>query len=343
VSRGDLPVPRDSGVSTEHVRSLPKVELHVHLEGAISARRIAALATSAGEPDEVQLSSITELDELLSTLDWVCGLVRDHHAAMAVAHDFSVAASRQGTVYAEVIVNPTHWAGLHFSQLLPALAAGFDAAAAEGYADCRLLPSILREQSEDEAIDLVNWMGSADLPRLAGLSIDGNEAAAGRTAPRFASAFSKAADLGFGRTVHAGESSGPRGVADALDVLGATRIDHGVRSAEDPRLLERLARERVMLNVCLTSNATLLYESLDDHPIREILAAGVPVTFNTDDPELLDTTLCDEYELAAHWCQLNAQDLVATVHDGIGAAFCYESDKAELGRRLDEWATTIDA
>ena len=322
--------------------SLPKVELHVHLEGAISPHRVGMLADAVGENGQTRLSTITDLDELLKTLDWVCGLVRDHESAMAVAHDFAVAASRQGTVYAEVIVNPTHWSGMHFSDLLPALAEGFDLAADEGYADCRLLPSILREQSESEAIELVEWMGEADLHRIAGLSVDGNEESAGRTAPRFASAFSRASDLGFGLTAHAGETSGPEGVVDALDVLGVSRVDHGVRSAEDPDLARRLADEQIALNVCLTSNARLLYGGMERHPIRDLLAVGVPVTFNTDDPEILETSLSAEYALAVRWCNLTANDLVATLRTAIAASFCDEQDKASLMWSLDEWAGTVD-
>jgi adenosine deaminase len=240
--------------------------------------------------------------------------VRTPESAAAVAHGFAVAASREGTVYVEVIVNPTHWSGMHFSDLIPALSSGFDRAAGEGFADCRLPPSLRRDQSESEALELVERMGDAGPSRVVGLSIDGNEKCAGRTASRFESAFSRASDLGFGLTAHAGESSGPGGVVDALDVLGVSRVDHGVRSAEDPALVRRLADERITLNVCLTSNVRRLYSSMTQHPIRDLLAAEVPITFNTDDPEILSTSLRAEYDLAARWCQLTAGDLEASVH-----------------------------
>src|SRR4029450_12248227 len=105
---------------------------------------------------------------------------------------FASRASADGTRYAEVIVNPTHWRSWSAGDLVAALAAGFDRAEADGLADCRLLPSILREQSEDEALALVRWMADERPGRVVGLSVDGNEARAGRTGPRFAPGFALA-------------------------------------------------------------------------------------------------------------------------------------------------------
>ncbi|WP_407926628.1 adenosine deaminase family protein, partial [Caenimonas soli] len=114
------------------------------------------------------------------------------------------------------------------------------------------------------------------------LSIDGNEAAAGRTGPRFAEAFRRAGGAGLRRTVHAGESSGPEGVRDAIELLGADRIDHGVRAIEDPGLVELLVDRQIPLGICPTSNLTLgVYPSIEDHPIDRLRRAGVAVSINT--------------------------------------------------------------
>ena len=121
------------------------------------------------------------------------------------------------------------------------------AAAERGGADCRFTLSLSRTQTGEEAMALVETMRACRTPRLAGLSIDGNEALAGRTGERFRPAFLAAKAAGFGCTVHAGESSGPEGVRDALDLLEADRLDHGVRAAEDPALVGRLVREQVQI------------------------------------------------------------------------------------------------
>ena len=326
-------------LSAEQIRAVPKIELHIHLEGTFRPERVAELAAIAGEEPPRPVDQLFEVDNLadfLDTLDWVCGLVRDEPTAEQVAHDFAVYAYDQGIVYAEVIVNPTHWSGLSTDELFAACARGFDRAQADGLGDFRLLPSILRQQSEHEATQLVEWIEGAGLARIVGLSIDGNEAAAGRTGGRFAPAYAHAARIGLGRTAHAGESSGAEGVRDAIERLGVSRIDHGVRCAEDPKVLGMVMDGNITLNVCLTSNCTLLYSGLDAHPIKELAAAGVRFTINTDDPETLGISLCSELMLAADHLDWDLADLVEAQHRAIDAAFCSDSDKQALRALVDQ-------
>jgi adenosine deaminase len=322
------------------LRELPKVELHLHLEGTFDAARIVQLAAATGEPlprPVGELFAFDGLDGFLAFLDWTCGLVRDPEIAEQVAYDCAARAARERTRYAEVIVNPTHWRAWHVSDLVNALAAGFDRAAADGLTECRVLLSLRREQSADEAIALVRWMAEERPRRVVGLSIDGNEARAGRTGSRFAPAFHLARAEGFGCVAHAGESSGPEGVRDALDLLEVDRIDHGVRAAEDPALVTRLARSGMVLDVCLTSNLTMLYASFDDHPIDRLLAAGVAVTLNTDDPAYLGIGLTDEYVLAARRLSWSLEDAAERVRTAVDAAFCEPARAAALHRELDEF------
>lgn len=329
--------------SSEHIRAVPKIELHIHLEGTFRPERVAELAAIAGEEPPRPVNRLFEVDNLadfLETLDWVCGLVRDEPTAEQVAYDFAAYARDQGIVYAEVIVNPTHWSGLSTAELFPACARGFDRAQADGLGDFRLLPSILRQQSEQEARQLVQWIESAGLARIVGLSIDGNEAAAGRTGPRFAPAYANAARIGLGLTAHAGESSGAEGVRDAIEQLGVSRIDHGVRCLEDPAVLDLVQEREITLNVCLTSNCTLLYSSLDEHPIKDLAAAGVRFTINTDDPETLGISLCSELQLAAAHLEWSLTDLVAAQHRAVDAAFCSEADKQALRTMVDQTVGT---
>ena len=319
------------------IRAMPKLELHIHLEGAISTERILALAEDANEPlprPVSQLFRTKTLDEFLANLDWVCSLVRSAESAHALAMDFARYARDEGIVYAEVIINPTHWKGLDLDTLLRAVAAGFDDAQTQGLADLRILPSILRQQSLDEALELVEWMGRSRLPRIVGLSVDGNQARAVDSSHRLAPAFKRAAELGFGRTVHAGESSGPEGVEAALDLLLAQRLDHGVRAAEDPRLVSRLAQDGITLNVCLSSNCHLLYRSVAEHPLRQLIEAGVHCTLNTDDPVVLGTTLCRELQWAATELGWGIDALVRCQRYAIDAAFCSVQDKQRLSALL---------
>ena len=325
---------------------MPKLEMHVHLEGNIPLATIAELAERAGEALPRPLETLYATDNLadfLECLDWVCGLVRDAETAKALARTFARYCAEQGIVYAELIVNPTHWSGIDAPTLLTALDAGFTEAAADGLPQVTLLPSLLRQQSAEDALALVEWLGEAALPRVVGLSIDGNEAAAGRTGERFAPAFARARELGLGCTAHAGESSGPEGVEDALDLLGVSRIDHGIRAVEKPGLPERLAREGVTLNVCVSSNVALVYGDITGHPLPELIAAGVPVTLSTDDPVILGIDLVEELARVSAHLGWGLEELMALQRNAIAASFASDDLKSALSIRLDSYRHGLTA
>jgi adenosine deaminase len=184
----------------------------------------------------------------------------------------------------------------------------------------------------------VNLLTALHHPRVVALSIDGNEAAAGRTGPRFADAFRRAGAAGLKRTVHAGESSGPEGVRDAIELLGADRIDHGVRAIEDASVVTLLAERRIPLGICPSSNLTLgLYQSLVEHPIDRLRRAGVPISINTDDPALLEITLDDEYAACAAAFDWSDEDIRGIARTSIEASFAPASVKDDLLAELASW------
>jgi adenosine deaminase len=168
--------------------------------------------------------------------------------------------------------------------------------------------------------------------------VDGNEATAGRTGPRFVDAFRRAGDAGLRRTVHAGESSGPEGVWDAVELLNADRIDHGVRAIEDATLVAMLAERQIPLGICPTSNIVLgVYPSIQEHPIERLRAAGVRVSVNTDDPALLGASLVGEYNLcrqAFGWTDDVTREVART---SIEASFADANVKENLLKALGTW------
>ena len=323
-------------MTEEFFAALPKVELHVHLESTMpgemlerfAARQGKTLPRSAGE---LYHCSAEDLSNFLAFLDSICAYVGAGAELAEAAERFSRESRKENILYAETILNPTHWPQFTVPEIIAAVTEGFDRGAAAGGTDCRFTLSLSRGQSAAEAQALVETMKKHRTPRLAGLSVDGNEALTGRTGEKFRPAFLAAKAAGFGTTVHAGESSGPGGVRDALDLLEADRLDHGVRGAEDPALLERLAAERVPLNVCLTSNLTLLYRDPADHPLRRLLDAGAAVTLNRDDPTFLDgLTLTEELRRAAEFARMTEEEVLACQETAVGAAFCGEETKAAL-------------
>ena len=348
-----------SRVDEDAIRALPKAEVHVHLEGAFALVDLLRLAkengaalpgpaatlfdvsthdeSSAVAIDGGQGAGAAGLSGFLRFLDWQCGLVRTPEQAARVAYAFAARQSSSGIRYSDVIVNPTHWGTWRGRELalLDALSAGFDEAEQDGLSRAGIAYSLLRTQSATEAEDAVAALVAARPRRVVALSIDGDEHAAGRTGERFAAAFARAEAAGLRRTVHAGESSGPEGVRDALDLLHAERIDHGVRAIEDARLVDRLVRDGVSLGVCPRSNIALgLYPSWAEHPLPALLEAGVLVTLNTDDPAPLGTSLERDWAVAAEQFGLGIDDLAGFAARSIDASFADDDLKRDLRAEL---------
>jgi adenosine deaminase len=327
----------------QRLRALPKAEVHVHLEGTFEAATLERWAREVGAPmprPRDALFQFQGLADFLEFLDWACHLAGSAERLAELARDFSRRLAADGTGYADLIVNPTHWSAWRgrLRAMLDALDAGFREAEQDGLPPVGLCISLLRTQTATEAVELVEALAAWRHPRVVALSVDGNEAAAGRTGPRFAEAFRRAGAGGLKRTVHAGESSGPEGVRDAIELLGADRIDHGVRAIEDPALVQLLAERGIPLGVCPSSNLVLkVYPSLDAHPVDALRRAGVKLSLNTDDPSLLGTTLPREYALCQRhfgWSDAVLRELAAT---SIGASFADEHIKARLTRALADW------
>ena len=145
---------------------------------------------------------------------------------------------------------------------------------------------------------------------------------------------------GLGIAVHAGESSGPEGVQEALELLGAKRIDHGVRAVEDLKLLERLLRERIPLNICYTSNVAGGLYTPGNHPLGELYSRGISVTVNTDDPQLLRVSLSQELQRVAEQYHWKIEELLKLQYYAVDAAFCTEERRSELLSRLHQFEAT---
>lgn len=326
---------------TDFLRQMPKIELHVHLESTMPGWLLERFAVRQGRvlprtPEELYHCSAEDLSDFLGFLDRICSYVGTTADLAEAAEHFSAACREENILYAEAILNPTHWPQFSLSDIISAVTEGFDRGEAAGGADCRFMLSLSRNQTAEEADALVSAMERCRTPRLAGLSIDGNEALSGRTGDRFAPAFARARELGFGLTAHAGESSGPEGVLDALECLKVDRIDHGVRAAEDPALLERLAAQRVPLNVCLSSNLALLYRDPREHPLRQLLDVGAAVTLSRDDPMFLGAlTLTEELRRAAVFARMSEAELLRCQETAVDAAFCGEETKTALRAALE--------
>lgn len=325
------------------LRSLPKAEVHLHLEGCFDADTIARWARAEGVAlprAQEDLFKFSGLADFLGFLDLACGLAATPERLAQLSYGLAQRLTDNGTGYADVIVNPTHWHAWHgrLGAMLDAIDAGLQAAEQDGLTRVGLCVSLLRTQTADESIELVELLHAMRHPRVVALSVDGNEATAGRTGPRFAEAFRRAGQHGLRRTVHAGESSGPEGVWDAVNLLGADRIDHGVRAIEDPALVRMLAERQIPLGICPTSNLVLgVYPSIEQHPLERLRQAGVRVSVNTDDPALLDASLVGEYALCRQAFGWTDEVTRAVARTSIDASFASADVKRKLLDALQRW------
>lgn len=323
--------------------ALPKAEVHLHLEGCFEASLIGQWAKLEGvalpRPRE-DLFKFSGLADFLGFLDLACGLASTQDRLVELSYGLSQRLADNGTGYADVIFNPTHWHAWHgrLGAMLEAIDAGFKQAEQDGLPSVGLCVSLLRTQTADDALELVNFLTTLRHPRVVALSVDGNEATAGRTGPRFAEAFRLAGQAGLGRTVHAGESSGPEGVWDAVELLGADRIDHGVRAIEDASLVDMLAQRQIPLGICPTSNLVLgVYPSMQEHPIEKLRQAGVRLSVNTDDPALLGASLVGEYGLCQETFGWSKEVIRSVARTSIESSFANSDIKAGLLKSLNSW------
>jgi len=322
---------------------LPKAEVHVHLEGCFDPEQLSVWAKESGialpRPKE-DLLNFKGLTDFLAFLDWSSSLVSTHERLAQLSYSYAQRLTSNGGIYADLIFNPTHWKAWHrkLDSMIDAIDSGLRAAEQDGLASVGLCVSLLRQQSASESIELVEYLVALKHPRVVALSVDGNEAVAGRTGHRFAEAFSRAGNAGLKRTVHAGESSGPQGVSDAILLLGADRIDHGVRAIEDPKVVDLLTERNIPIGVCPTSNIRLgVYESFEQHPLNQLLESGVKVTINTDDPVLLNTTLVDEYLICQNTFGWSNEVFYQVAKNSIDASFAAPEEKVKFLNTLSNW------
>jgi len=311
--------------------ALPKAEVHVHLEGCIPP------AISGAAPGGVPFD---DLAGFLSHLDRCCRRVVTDEQLESLAAGVVARAAAGGVGHVDAIVNPAHWPAWRgrLGPMLAALERGFAVAEQSHDVTVSLCVSLLRTQPAPDSEALVDWLVEHRPARVAALSIDGDEAAAGRTSARFAPLFERARRAGLRTCAHAGESSGPEGVRDALDVLAVERIDHGIRSVEDPALVVELAERGTPLDVCPTSNVRLgVVRSMADHPLEQLRRAGVAVTVNTDDPLVFGCDIAGEYLRCAETFAWTRADAARVARTSIRSCFAAPSRRRQLEDSLDRF------
>jgi adenosine deaminase len=326
------------------LRTLPKVDLHVHLEGTMRPATLVELAEKHGRepPSGLREGRYTFRDFPDFIDQWVAAIacLVDPEDFARIAREFCEDEAAQGVRYAEPSLSlPEHTAERGgWDEIMDAVLDGL----AEGRARTGVRTAVIIDVIRGYPMELSE--GGLDQAikhhdrGVVAVGIGGNE----RHGPQpYRGLFERAAAAGLRRVAHAGESGGPDSIRGALEALGAERIGHGVRIVEDPVLMEEVRDRRIPLEVCPTSNVmTGVVPTLEAHPLPALLDGGLVVTLNSDDPAMFGSPLVGEYEAARRVFGLDDRALADVALAGARASFADDGLKAELEAGIEGWLTS---
>ncbi|WP_075732450.1 adenosine deaminase [Streptomyces acidiscabies] len=329
------------------IAGLPKAELHVHHVGSASPRIVAELA--GRHPDAKVPTDPEALADYFSFTDFahfvevylsVVDVIRTPEDVRLLTYEVARELARQQVRYAELTITPfsSTRRGIDPKAFMDAIEDARKAAEKELGTVLRWCFDIPGEAGLESAEETVR-LATDDRLRPEGLvsfGLGGPEIGVPR--PQFKPYFDRAIAAGLRSVPHAGETTGPGTVWDALTYLRAERIGHGTSSAQDEKLLAHLAAERIPLEVCPTSNiATRAVASLDEHPIKEFVRAGVLVTINSDDPPMFSTDLNNEYAVAARLLDLDARGVADLAKNAVEVSFLDDAGKTRIKDEIDTY------
>lgn len=332
----------------ELLRRMPKAELHIHIEGSLEPELIFALARRNGVAlpyasveDLRSAYAFTSLQSFLDIYYAGASVLLKEQDFYDMARAYLFKAAQDNVVHAELFFDPqTHTArGVGMETVVKGLHRACVDAQAELGISAALILCFLRHLPEEDAFETLEQA----LPfrdKFIGVGLDSGEV--GNPPEKFARVFARCRALGLHRVAHAGEEGPPGYIWTALDVLKVERIDHGVQSAKDPALMQRLAQDRIPLTVCPLSNLKLcVFPDLARHNLRELLDAGLVATVNSDDPAYFGGYMNDNFTQTFAALGLNAQHAYTLAHNSFEASFVDESAKRLHLDRLNECFETF--
>ncbi|MFJ3866773.1 adenosine deaminase [Streptomyces nigra] len=340
----DADAPRDLHA---FITGLPKAELHVHHVGSASPRIVAELA--ARHPDSKVPTDPEALADYFTFTDFahfidvylsVVDLIRTPEDVRLLTYEVARDLARQQVRYAELTITPfsSTRRGIDERAFMEAIEDARKAAEAEFGTVLRWCFDIPGEAGLESAEETAR-LATDDRLRPEGLvsfGLGGPEIGVPR--PQFKPYFDRAIAAGLHSVPHAGETTGPQTIWDALTELRAERIGHGTSAAQDPKLLAHLAEHRIPLEVCPTSNiATRAVRTIEEHPLARFVEAGVLVTINSDDPPMFGTDLDNEYAVAARLLGLDERGLAELAKNAVTASFLDEPGKARIAAEIDTY------
>ena len=333
------------------IASLPKTEIHLHIEGLVSVDSIWSLIQkhkldigirSRGElKKRFQVTSLTEFIDLFINIIQAC--LRSEEDLTYLIDDTRTYLTRNNIRYAEIFFAPTKLIknGLDFDRIISILDTGADQLRGEGL-DVRYIVDVSRGFGLENAMRNLDLTLAHPTDNIIGLGLGGAEQSG--PAREYAPVFQKAKAAGLKVVAHAGEDVGPQSIWDTVDILGAQRIGHGISAIQDRKLMDHLKERGIPLEICPTSNLfTRKYTtSLQEHPIRAFFDHGMYVTVNTDDPTLFGVELNEEYTGLLEAGIFTLPELLQILKNGVFATFLSDQRKTEIWAEIESTIRASD-
>ena len=334
------------------IRSLPKTELHVHLEGAVSATTAIELARKHGLAigdfeDASKIFEFADLGEFLRAYDIICRSIVDTDDFHRVTYETLARCAASGARYVEFFFSAqAHLPnGVAYGTMLDGITAAMRDAERDLGLQSRLVPALNRELGPEVCSEFLDLVLANRRDEVIGIGLDYNEV--GHPPAQYADVYRRAKKAGLHVTAHAAENGPASHVGDSLDLLGCDRIDHGYHIVDDPALVAACRERGVFFTVCPTTTThTTTFRDLSspDHAIRRMLNSGLNVVINTDDPALFRTDLANEYSLAAGRLGCTPKQLGDIALNGVRASWLDDVTKrswiAEWGREIERLLAT---
>jgi aminodeoxyfutalosine deaminase len=308
----------------------PKIELHVHLEGTVRPETLREIAKRNDYQLPDDLESLYRFRDFAHFIEvWILttNALRTEADFRQVVVDYAEEAAAHGAVYIEGIFSPAERVarGVGWDEIFGGYCDGAQEARERHGVEVRLTPDIYRGATSEQAEQVVRHSAEYGERGIVAVGLGGLEA---EFPPEpYGPAFALARSLGLASVPHAGEAAGAPSVRGALEALGADRVRHGVRAVEDPGLVSELAGRGTVLDVCPLSNLrTGVVRSLEEHPLPQLVAAGVRCSISTDDPAMFDTDLTRDYEAAS----VLGVSPRAAYEAGLAGALCDDETRARL-------------
>lgn len=329
---------------TEFIRQLPKVELHLHIEGSLEPEMMFELALRNQialpftTPEEVKAAyEFTNLQSFLDIYYQGANVLIHEQDFYDLTWAYLLRCKADNVIHTEIFFDPqTHTErGIAFDTVINGIHRALQDAKTQLGISSRVIMCFLRHLDEQSAfVTLEQALAHKD--KIIGVGLDSSEV--GHPPEKFARVFAKALEAGFLTVAHAGEEGPVANIYNSLELLKVSRIDHGVRCADDPNLVVSLAQSRMPLTVCPLSNTKLkVFEEMKQHNIVDLLRQGLCVTINSDDPAYFGGYMTDNFLAVADSHMLTQEELAQFSRNAIEASFISESEKQRLISRLDEF------